>query len=105
MRFLPYGERKKGRRVDAVLHNAGQMSPSTTASRTPTRGAVHEGRQHIAVVSLAALSVVGLVTAYKIDTQSPYSGATAAVVGSKGNQRVPFNYRTVCESLGSWAVA
>ena len=57
-------------------------------------------------VALAGLSVIGAITAYgQIDTRSQYGGATAAVVDDKGNLRVPADYRTTYETLGSWAVA
>jgi hypothetical protein len=56
-------------------------------------------------IALAGLSAIGVVTAYGLDTRSPYSGAPAAVVDSKGNIRVPADYRTTYQMLGSWAVA
>jgi hypothetical protein len=57
-------------------------------------------------VALVGLSVIGAVTAYgQIDTRSPYGGATAAVVDDKGNLRVPADYQTTYQTLGSWAVA
>jgi hypothetical protein len=56
-------------------------------------------------VTLAAFSVIGVVTAYGLDTHSQYGGMTAAVVDNKGNLRVPSDYRTAFEVLGSWAVA
>jgi len=57
-------------------------------------------------VALAGLSVIGAVTAYgQIDTRSQYGGTTAAVVDDKGNLRVPADYQTDYEMLGSWAVA
>jgi hypothetical protein len=56
-------------------------------------------------VTLAALSVIGIATAYGVDTRSQYSGMTAAVVDNNGNLRVPSNYRTTYEALGTWAVA
>jgi hypothetical protein len=57
-------------------------------------------------VALAGLSVIGAVTAYgQIDTRSQYGGTTAAVVDDKGNLRVPADYQTTYEALGSWAVA
>ncbi len=57
-------------------------------------------------VALAGLSVIGAVTAYgQIDTRSQYGGTTAAVVDDKGNLRVPADYRTAYQMLGSWAVA
>jgi len=57
-------------------------------------------------VALAGLSVIGAVTAYgQINTRSQYGGATAAVVDDKGNLRMPSNYRTAYQVLGSWAVA
>jgi hypothetical protein len=57
-------------------------------------------------VVLAGLSVIGAVTAYgQIDARSQYGGTTAAVVDDKGNLRVPADYRTAYQMLGSWAVA
>ena len=57
-------------------------------------------------VALAGLSVIGAVTAYgQINTRSQYRGTTAAVVNDKGNLRVPADYRTTYQMLGSWAVA
>ena len=57
-------------------------------------------------VALAGLLVIGAVTAYgQGDTRSPYGGTAAAVVDDKGNLRVPSDYRTAYQVLGSWAVA
>jgi hypothetical protein len=57
-------------------------------------------------VALAGLSVIGAVTAYgQVNTRSQYGGTTAAVVDDKGNLRVPSDYRTAYQVLGSWAVA
>ena len=57
-------------------------------------------------VVLAGLFVIGAVTAYgQINTPSQYGGTTAAVVDDKGNLRVPSDYRTAYQMLGSWAVA
>ena len=57
-------------------------------------------------VTLAGLFVIGAVTAYgQINTRSQYGGTTAAVVDDKGNLRVPSDYRTAYQMLGSWAVA
>ena len=57
-------------------------------------------------VALAGVSVIGAVTAYgQIDARSQYRGTTAAVVDDKGDLRVPANYRTSYQMLGSWAVA
>jgi hypothetical protein len=56
-------------------------------------------------VVLAGLSVIGAVTTYgQIDARSQYGGTTAAVVDDKGNLRVPADYRTAYQMLGSWAV-
>ena len=50
--------------------------------------------------------MIGAVAAYgQIDTRSQYGGTTAAVVDDKGNLRVPADYRTTYQMLGSWAVA
>ena len=57
-------------------------------------------------VALAGLSVIGAVAAYgQIDTRSHYGRTTAAVVDDKGSLRVPADYRTTYEALGTWAVA
>ena len=57
-------------------------------------------------VAVAGLSVIGAVTAYaQIDKRSQYSGTTAAVVDNKGNLRVPADYATTYQALGTWAVA
>ena len=57
-------------------------------------------------VALAGLFVIGAVTAYgQINTRSQYGGTTAAVVDDKENLRVPSDYRTAYQMLGSWAVA
>jgi hypothetical protein len=57
-------------------------------------------------VAVAGLSVIGAVAAYgQINTHSQYGGTTAAVVDDKGNLRVPSDYRTAYQVLGSWAVA
>jgi hypothetical protein len=57
-------------------------------------------------VALAGLSVIGAVTAYgEIDASSQYGETTAAVVDDAGNLRVPADYRTAYQMLGSWAVA
>lgn len=57
-------------------------------------------------VALAGLSVIVAITAYgQTDMPSPYGGTTAAVVDDKGNMRVPADYRTAYQALGSWAVA
>ena len=48
----------------------------------------------------------GAGTAYgQINTRSQYSETTAIVVDDKGNLRVPSDYRTAYQALGSWAVA
>jgi hypothetical protein len=57
-------------------------------------------------IALAGLSMIGAVTAYgEIDTSSQYGETTTAVVDDKGNLRVPADYRTAYQMLGSWAVA
>lgn len=57
-------------------------------------------------VALAGLSAIVAVTAYgQSDTHSQYGGMTAAVVDDKGNLRVPSDYRTAYQMLGTWAVA
>ena len=65
---------------------------------------LHQAR--VLGIVLAGLSVIGAVTAYaQMDTRSQYAGPTAAVVDDKGNLRVPADYRTAYQMLGSWAVA
>jgi len=57
-------------------------------------------------VALAALIVIGAVAAYgHLSTGSQYAGPTAALVDDKGNMRVPADYRTAYQMLGTWAVA
>ena len=57
-------------------------------------------------VALAGLSVIGAVIAYgQIDTRSQYGGPAASVVDDSGNLRVPVDYQTAYQLLGSWAVA
>ena len=57
-------------------------------------------------VGLAAVSAVGVVTAYgQNEAPAPYSGAAAAVVDGQGHIHVPIDYRTAYQMLGSWAVA
>lgn len=57
-------------------------------------------------IALAGSSVIGAVTAYgEADTSSQYGETTAAVVDDRGNLRVPADYRTAYQMLGSWAVA
>lgn len=56
--------------------------------------------------ALTGLSVIAAVAAYgQINARAQYSGTTAAVVDNKGNLRVPSDYRTAYEVLGTWAVA
>jgi hypothetical protein len=56
--------------------------------------------------ALAGLSLIVAVTAYgQSATRSQYGGTTAAVVDDQGNLRVPADYRTAYQPLGSWAVA
>jgi hypothetical protein len=57
----------------------------------------------ILVVASAAVSVIGVVTAHRLDTQ--YDGMAAALVENKGNLLVPFGYRNTCETLDGWTVA
>jgi hypothetical protein len=57
-------------------------------------------------VALGGLSMMVAVTAHgQTDTRSHYKGTAAAVVDDKGNLRVPADYQTSFQSLGSWAVA
>lgn len=57
-------------------------------------------------VALVGLSVIGTVTAFaQTDKRPKYRGTAATVVDDKGNLRVPSDYRTSYQVLGSWAVA
>lgn len=58
-------------------------------------------------ISIAGLLAVVSVAAYgQMDTTAATNGQNAeAVVDANGNLRVPANYRTAYQSLGSWAVA
>ena len=55
--------------------------------------------------ALAVFCAIGVASVYGLDAHSLYSGMAAAAVDNKGNLRVPADYRTTYESLGSWAVA
>jgi hypothetical protein len=57
-------------------------------------------------VAFVGLVTIGAVTAYgRLSTGSHYAGATAAVVDEKGGMRMPSDYRTTYQMLGTWAVA
>lgn len=57
-------------------------------------------------VALAGLSAIGAAIAYaQTDTRPRYEGTAAAVVDETGSLRVPSDYRTAYQMLGSWAVA
>lgn len=57
-------------------------------------------------IALAGFSAIGAAAAYgQTDAHSQYSGTAAAVVDKNGNLRVPSDYRTAYEVLGTWAVA
>jgi len=57
-------------------------------------------------IALAGTVVVGAVTALaQVSTRSQYGGRASMIVDSKGNLRVPADYRTTYEALGTWAVA
>jgi hypothetical protein len=57
-------------------------------------------------LALGRMSVIAAVAAYgETSTRSSYEGATAAVVGEKGHLRVPADYRTAYQMLGTWAIA
>lgn len=57
----------------------------------------------IALVGFSMM--VGVAACGHNDKLSPYRGATAAVVDSKGNMQVPADYQTAYQMLGTWAVA
>ncbi|TXG98934.1 MAG: cytochrome C [Nevskiaceae bacterium] len=59
----------------------------------------------LCVTSVSLLMMVGVPSLCHAESTSAYKGATAAVVDSKGNMRVPEEYRTVYQMLGTWAVA
>jgi len=52
--------------------------------------------------TLAGLSVIAAASAFG---QAGFGKTTAAVVDDKGNMRVPADYRTRYQMLGTWAVA
>ncbi|MGE4406231.1 cytochrome P460 family protein [Pseudomonas sp.] len=57
-------------------------------------------------VALAGLSMMVVVTAYgQSAMRTPYEETTAAVVDDKGNIKVPADYQTAYQMLGTWAVA
>lgn len=61
---------------------------------------------HVLSLALTGLSVMGAVAAHaQTDPRSHYGATTRAVVDEKGNLRVPSDYRTTYQALGSWAVA
>lgn len=70
-----------------------------------------EGRDVIRIVgvlsvALAGLSLLGAVAAFgQSGARAPYGGATAVVVDGSGNMRVPADYQTTYQMLGTWAVA
>lgn len=55
--------------------------------------------------TLAGLSVIAAVAFGQADMRSGFGKTTAAVVDDKGNMRVPADYRTAYQMLGTWAVA
>lgn len=57
-------------------------------------------------VTLAGLAMVIIVNAYgQAGMRSAYGEITSAVVDDKGNMRVPSDYRSAYQVLGTWAVA
>jgi hypothetical protein len=57
-------------------------------------------------MGVAGLTAIGAVAANgQANMRAQYGGAAAAVVDDKGNLRVPADYRTTYQTLGSWAVA
>lgn len=58
-------------------------------------------------IAIAVTLMVGSVAALaQISGAAPSAGpASAKVVDAKGNLRVPENYRTLYQALGSWAIA
>ena len=60
------------------------------------------------IVRIVILSIVGLLGAVSIAAyrgQMGMGGATGTVVDANGNLRVPADYRTSYQFLGSWAIA
>jgi len=57
-------------------------------------------------VAFVGLVTIGAVTAYgRLSADTHYVGAPAAVVYEKGSMRVPSEYQTTYQMLGTWAVA
>ena len=57
-------------------------------------------------IAVAAALVGGAVTLLLVNRVASSGGAAQAhVVDAEGNLRVPANYRTLYQSLGSWAIA
>ena len=57
-------------------------------------------------IAVATLIVVVVVALVLVNSPSTASGqGVTSVVDAKGNLRVPENYRTLYQSLGSWAIA
>ena len=57
-------------------------------------------------VALTVLVAIGAVAVFgRLSADTHYVGATAAVVDEKGSMRVPSQYRTTYQMLGTWAVA
>jgi hypothetical protein len=57
-------------------------------------------------VAFVGLVTIGAVTAYgRLSADTHYVGAPAAVVDEKGSMRVPSEYQTTYQMLGTWAVA
>src|SRR5260221_12679674 len=57
----------------------------------------------VAVLSIALLSAVSLVAYGQMNSNG--KAVDSPVADSKGNLRVPADYRTTYQTLGSWAVA
>lgn len=68
---------------------------------------MHTRRNGALGLALAGLCTLGAATAYgQIKVSSQFEGtAAAAVVDDSGDMRVPTDYRTAYQSLGTWAVA
>ena len=57
-------------------------------------------------VALAALSMMISTSVYaRTDSPTPYKGEAAKIVDAKGNMRIPADYQTTYQVLGTWAVA
>src|SRR5215469_6944407 len=99
MRILSYRRREEGRGLDAVLPPAGQVvfrtaiiSPGKATSAMKIIGAV------------VSASLVLLPVRWQPGMTATNGAKTETVVDASGNLRVPGDYRTAYQFLGSGAV-